>query len=389
MSYAARIARSIAPYEPSDRPALRAFQREHFGTNARQSDDDHFAWLFERNPHFSPGETALWLCKRDGVIVGQQARLPVVLKAGDGEYRAWWGVDLLIDPEWRLKGVGPALFSAYERSAEILLGLGLSEAAYRMCLRSGWSDLGMLPLMARPLDAGACAEALGSRKWLARLAPKMLVKGSAHAAGAAVRRFRGGSLDLIPSFDERVDAVWALASHDYPVLVKRDFRSLRWRFDEVPGAERYERYYIRCRGQLRGYAVIRWDQWRGHKVAHLLDYLCPRASRTSLLALVIDAVAERNAVALFIEQLSAGENVGILPFGCFQAGAANRFMVKAGGSSSALSSVLCDVSSWFVSRADSDSELPSADPASAEAKDASGEAPNSQNLSLNTTSRAV
>lgn len=45
---------------------------------------------------------------------------------------------------------------------------------------------------------------------------------------------------------------WSRSSCDYPILVKRDFKSVRWRFDEVPDATRYERYYLTHKAGVRG-----------------------------------------------------------------------------------------------------------------------------------------
>ena len=356
--YAARIAASVRPYAPSDREALRTFQLEHFGPGSRQADPRYFEWLFERNPHRLPGEVALWVCERDGVIVGQQARLPVAVKIGTSAGRASWGVDLMVDPEWRLKGVGPALFAAYERSSDVLLGLGVSETVYRSCIRSGWSDMGRLPTIARPLDMQACADALGKKRWLARLAPKLLAGGSARVMGAVVPRLTGCSLDRVHTFDQRVESVWASASVDYPVLVRRDFASLRWRFDQSPEANGYERYYLMQRGEVLGYAVVRFDVWRGHKVARVVDCLCPRRWRMPLLALVIDAMRGRKAVAVFIEQLIPHARESMAALGCLRVGAATRFIVKASRQSKALTDALQHAAQWFVTPADSDADLP-------------------------------
>ena len=359
----ARFTESIKPYEPSDREDLRRFQSEQFGAGSRQCDDSYFNWLFERNPHRDPAEAVFWICKRDGIVVGQQGRVPVTLKVGDAELSAAWGVDLMVHPEWRLKGVGPALFARYEASGELLLGLGLSDAAQRTCTRSGWTDMGMLPLFARPLDLDACVDALGKRARLAKYAPRQLAPGTAWLAASAARRLRGCARERVHRFDERVDHVWRSASRDYPVLVKRDFRNLRWRFDEVPDSDRYDRYYLTHRGELVGYAVVRLDTWRGHKAARLVDSLCQRRHATALLALVIDAMRARKAVAVFLEQLSPANDQGFLRLGCVRAGAATRFMLKAKGAASDRAALLHDVSCWYVSRTDSDSDLPRADAA--------------------------
>lgn len=358
LSYAARIAASVSPYDVSDREALRAFQLAHFGVGSRQADDRYFKWLFECNPHQRRDAPVVWICKRDGLVVGQQARLPVTLKVGCEEQEASWGVDLMVDPQWRLKGIGPALFAEYERSSAVLLGLGLSENSYRGCIRSGWSDMGRLPLLVRPLDTEVCATALGDRQWLARLAPDLLVKGSARAMGVVMQRLARCSLDRVHTFDERVDSVWTAASRDYSIVVKRDFLSLRWRFDESPDAADFERYYLTRRGEVLGYAVIRFDTWRGHKIARLVDHLSPRKLQVPLLAMLIDALRGRNAVALFIEQLTGNRREAMMALGCFRVGAATRFIVKATRRATSLAGTLCHAAQWFVTPADSDSDLP-------------------------------
>ncbi len=132
-------------YDPSEKKALREFQRVNFGPASRQADDAYFEWLFERNPNREPAGPSLWLCKRDGLIVGQQASLPVLLNVDDRQYRAAWLIDLMVHPQWRLKGVAPALFSAYAKTHEVMLGLGLETPVYRAFRRAGWNDVGTAP----------------------------------------------------------------------------------------------------------------------------------------------------------------------------------------------------------------------------------------------------
>jgi len=358
--YAARIAASVKAYEPSDREPLKAFQREHFGVGSRQCDERYFEWLYERNPHRRDGAPMLWICMRDGMVVGQQGRLPVVLHARGTELHASWGIDLMVHPDWRLKGVGPALFAEFERSSDILLGLGVSDAAHRTCVRSGWTDLGMLPIYARPLDLDACAAALGGRGRLARLMPGAIVAGSARAR-AAIGRFRGYSIEPIAAFDRRADDLWIRAAPDNRVLAKRDFVSLRWRFDQIPDRGRYERYYVLRRGEVVGYAVMRPDLWRGCGVTRVVDYLCEERSTDALLALVIDAARRQTAAAVFLEQFGLAHPRNLVALGCFPAGAATRFMVRP-HRMHVHARLLTEPSSWLISRSDSDSDLASAAP---------------------------
>jgi hypothetical protein len=361
MTYASRIKHPVVPYDASDKSAVREFQREYFGADSRQCNDAFADWLFERNPHRYRDQPVVWVCKRDGMVIGQQAAVPVLLKVGNDEYRASWGIDLMVQREWRLKGVAPALSAAYEGSADILLGLGMSAAAVRAYSRAGWTDMGRLPFFVRPLDARACAQALQRGAGLASVLPDLLVAGSARVMAGISRRIGRCSLEPVSAFDDRANAAWAAAAADYHVLVKRDFTSLRWRFDQFPEPARYTRYYLMCRSHVIGYAVMRSDRWRGHKIARLVDYLAPRRHLGALFALVVDQGRTTGAVAVFIEQLHSDATGLLKTLGCFRVGAATQFMLKAQAAAVGLAGVLNQSGAWLVTRGDSDSDIPADD----------------------------
>ena len=355
----------MVPYEPGEKSALRAFQREYFGADSRQCDDAFADWLFERNPHRDRDQPVVWLCKRDGRVIGQQAAVPVLLKIDDDEHRASWGIDLMVHREWRLKGVAPALSAAYDGSANILMGLGMSEGAVRAYSRAGWTDMGRLSFVVRPLDARACAQALRDPTGLVSVMPELLVAGSARFMAGIARRIGQCSLEPISVFDDCADLAWAASAADYRVLVKRDFTSLRWRFDQFPEPARYRRYYLMCRSRVIGYAVMRSDCWRGHTIARLVDYLAPRRHLGALFALVVDVGRTAGAVAVFIEQLHSEAMPLLKSLGCFRVAAATQFMLKTQAEATALGGVLSQSGSWLVTRGDSDSDIPAVEPAAA------------------------
>jgi hypothetical protein len=355
MSYAADIARSVVRYEPGDREALCAFQREYFGADSRHCDDAFFEWLFERNPHRDPEGASLWLCKRDGVVVAQQASIPLRLKIGDSEQRAAWLIDWMVHPEWRLKGVSPALFAANADSTDIMLGLGLEDIAYRSVRRAGWHDAGRLSLFVRPLDAGASAKILNLPPVLGKLAPRFVVGGSARFAAGVRGAIAGVSLEPIEAFDERAEALWHDASREHPVVAKRDFETLRWRFDEGPHRVFYERYYLTRKGRVVGYAVVRVTDWKGHRIGRVVDYYTGRRWVAPLLALVIAELDRKGVAAVFLEQWDPRAEYVLRALGCVRARPSHRFMFKAREPALAgLAPMLMQAGNWFVTPADSD-----------------------------------
>ncbi|HEV7390487.1 MAG TPA: hypothetical protein VGO08_02500 [Burkholderiales bacterium] len=358
MSHLPRIRHPVLPYESSDKNLLGDFQREYFGARSRQCNDAFAEWLFESNPHRDRSKPVFWVCKQDGIVVGQQASVPVILKVGDDEYRASWGIDLMVRREWRLKGVAPALSAAYESSADILLGLGMSPAAVRSYSRAGWSDMGRLRFAVRPLNARACAQALQSRGWLARLVPNVLVGGSSAFLAGMARSFNGCVLEPVREFDERVDNVWRTSADDYRVLVKRDFTSLRWRFDQFPEPARYRRYYMVRGSGVLGYAVVRMDRWRGHEIGRIVDYLAPRRYLRPLLALAIEEMRAVGAAAVFVEQLHEEAAVVLGLLGCFPVAAVTQFMVKVQPRAATVAGMVNQARCWFATRGDSDSDMP-------------------------------
>jgi GNAT superfamily N-acetyltransferase len=355
MSYAAEISRSVVRYEPADRPALRAFQGEHYGAISRHCDDEFFEWLFERNPHRDPAGASVWLCKRDGVVVAQQASIPTLLKIGDSEHRAAWLIDWMVHPEWRLKGVSPALFAANANSTDIMLGLGLEEMAYRSVRRAGWSDAGRLTLFVRPLDGVASAKILNLPPLLGKLAPRFIVGGSARfiaGVGSALARV---SLEPVCAFDERIDALWDTVSREHQVVAKRDFEMVRWRFDQGPHRVHYDRYYLTRKGAVVGYAVLRVTDWRGHRIGRVVDYFTGQQWVTPLLALVMGELDRKGVAAVFLEQWDARAEKTLRSLGCMRARPSHRFMFKARETAPAgVADTLAHASNWFVTPADSD-----------------------------------
>lgn len=360
MSYAERLARSVRRCRDEDREALGSFQREMFGSEARQARDDYTRWLFDQNPHRGSDGPPLWIVERGGVVVGQQGGLPVPLAVGDRTFDAQWAVDLMVRPEWRMRGVGPALSQVQQESCDVSLALSVSEAAYKAFLTAGWTDMGLLPFLVRPLAPDRLVEAHGAPWWLRELvkvAPNRAIAGSAWAASLVLERVSGTHLEPIHAFDSRADALWAEARHDYPIAAQRDHATLHWRFDQCPHRARYRRYYLVKPGHVLGYVVTRVETWHGIQVGRIVDHFSSMKWTAPLLGEAVERLHAEGLAAVFYEGLDERAGLALHALGFVNGPRITRFMFKARAALPVQHTWMADPANWFVTDADADREL--------------------------------
>lgn len=362
-----RYLRGIGRYRDTDADDLRAFQLRMFGEGARQLDRERFAWLYERNPARSPDGVGLWVCRRDGAVVGQQAEIPFSLKVGDTERPAAWAVDLMVDEAWRIRGVAPGLMATQLAGRSLSGGLNLSDKGKRTYERAGWADLGVVDVYVRPLDVGRAMRLAPVSDRLRRLGPVAgAVLRAADAVLAGASRAAGLRLLPVPRFDERVDEVWAAAAADYPVLAVRDAATTRWRLDDRPDRDRLRRYLLWWRGATVGYVALRRSVAAGDQAAIVVDYLAPARWVAPLLTLAAIEARRDGAVALLCKTRNAPADRWLRAAGFLRRPAVTdepiRFVFWCDETveGPAVARLVTDADSWFVTSADSDLELATA-----------------------------
>jgi GNAT superfamily N-acetyltransferase len=360
MSIDARFGHGVERFEPPDGEELTQFQRRWFGAGSRQADPTQFAWLFEANPCRPPEGPELWVCRRQDAIVGQQAGIPFDLLIDGRSIRGSWGIDLMVDQGWRLRGVGPALMQTHVDSNSLVAGVNMSDAAYWVYRRWGWIEVGVVPTYVRPIDTRRSLrvsprEIRGKGAAGLFAAPTLRVASAVFGAAAATS---GARLVPIGEFDERVDGVWHAVSGRYRVIARRDAELLRWWFDENPRAESFRRFYLMRRGEVLGYVVLRMDSWKDEPVMVVLDYLVPPRWAIPLFALAVARAREEGAIALVCRTLNQPIDLTLRGMGFVRLGSASggpvRLMVNPVQDDGSLRPALSDPKGWFLTSGDSD-----------------------------------
>ena len=252
-SVSERARRSVVRCREDDLAELIVFQRASFGPGDVEHADAHMDWLYRQNPQATPDGLGIWISRRHGRIVGQQERISFGLKVGHEMLRAAIPTRLTVAPEWRLRGIGPALSAAMEGDSRLVCSFLMTDDALRMYRHAGWNELGEIPRFVVPLSRHAMrAHAARSPLASVALAPIMSVE-------ALAARLRASRTDLVevPCVDHDVDDVWEQSADSYEVLADRRFEQLAWRFDRGPNATLYRRFYLRRGERTVAYLVTR------------------------------------------------------------------------------------------------------------------------------------
>jgi GNAT superfamily N-acetyltransferase len=352
----------VDPLGSDDAEAIDAFQRAHFPPHSRQVAPANRAWLFgPGNPHAGEAGPAFWVCRRDGRIVGQQTELPAVLKIGDAERTVSWAIDLMVDPAWRLRGVGPALVDTVLSHRPIVGVLYASDDGYPAFLKAGCTELGAMPVYRRPLDPRRALQMPQVPARLRRLAPVLgpaLRSTDALAAGAV--RLAGARLVPVDAFDERSDQVWRATAPCYPVLARRDLAALRWKIDQRPDRYQLRCWYLERRGRAIGYVVVRPTLSAGGRTAVVVDYLAPPRWVAPLLLAAGREAARDGAAALSVRTRNRWADrslrlAGFVPRPA-DGGHPIHHLVHCTEQDQAVAARVLDPDSWFLTAGDGDLE---------------------------------
>ena len=147
--------------QPQDLPAVEAFLEQMYGKDSVQAIPGRCQWLFFNNP-FGLHVT---LCRDQGKIVAFCGHLPYPVNIGGEEILAGFGVDFMVDPEYRRQGIG-------RRFLEMRL------ERFRLSLSTGQSeDMGQLYRSFGAIDLGCFYEGLYCRRPPLRGSLKSVVKG--------------------------------------------------------------------------------------------------------------------------------------------------------------------------------------------------------------------
>ena len=181
-------------------------------------------------------------------------------------------MDVMVAPERQRQGLGEVLFRMWDRNVGASLGLGLSDASYRLFQKLRWPDVGPVPCFVKPLTRRALRRPnwpVGVNRLVSALTlPVVKVVARNRPLAAEVR--------MIQRFDESFTELWNELAPKFNLAVRRDAAYLNWKYVNAPHV-RYSIAALRRDNRNVGYAVYRhYTEPRG-RVTILVDFLADPA----------------------------------------------------------------------------------------------------------------
>jgi GNAT superfamily N-acetyltransferase len=271
----------IERYRPDDRRGVEALYRRVFGNDAAEASRLRWEWQYRRNPNNPGHEPEIWVAHEGPAVIGQYATMPVRVLIRGHEVQGSWGMDVMVAPERQRQGLGEVLFRTWDRNVGASLGLGLSDASYRLFQKLRWPDVGPIPCLVKPLTR----RALRRPNWPVALNRLVSALTLPFIRIVARNRPLRAEVRLIQRFDESFTTLWEELAPKFEFAVRRDAAYLNWKYVSTPHV-RYSIAALRRDDRNVGYAVYRHVHEPRGRVTLLVDFLADPDDESGLSTLL-------------------------------------------------------------------------------------------------------
>ena len=129
----------IVNYSPEFEERHYEFATKMFGNRRKRRNPDYIYWKFRGEQGHVLNSFKIALI--NGEVVGQLGVIPCKINLQDEVVDSQWACDLVVDPDYRGKGVAKLLYEAVHRQKPITLGSDPSPSAEISMLRAGYKKL--------------------------------------------------------------------------------------------------------------------------------------------------------------------------------------------------------------------------------------------------------
>ncbi len=246
---------------------LSAFQLKEFGAQAIQAQPSFNQWMYSDNLN-----NKRIYCYSETQIAGQQSSIEGELAIKGESVDSVCAINLMVAEEWKMKGIGVALMGSLLNNHDVVVCLGVSDDAYKMFIRQGWSDMGKTSYFIKPMKLQALfkdKKESGLMQNVKLLAASLLSKlvDMRYQLKADALKF-----EKIHSGDQLDDLMILDKSGSSSVYFRRSLKYLKWRYFDFPGEQPYELYRVKAaNNRFPGYFASKVAKWNNKKALIISD----------------------------------------------------------------------------------------------------------------------
>lgn len=305
-----------------DRERIGRFLHEAYRDRAQYKFPERWLWEYVTNPFRDAERLPIWLAEVNGQIVGQTCEMLVPLKLAEKTYRAAWGVDYIVLPQFRRQGIGWKLQQVQSEHRDVFMALSMSPISRRVLASLGFEqataaiELGKTIRFTSEQALKILNSKLGEGNVLSRACQGLRLGWAMAGALNLAHRLRDSSrlranlhefaIERVEHFDQEVDRLWTRLAPCFAAAVERRAEYLNWKFVEQPHIE-YERFVVRETGVLRGYAIVRTGIPPEANVGIIADLLAAPDDARVINALLVYAI--RHLGRAGVEQIITASSV--------------------------------------------------------------------------------
>ena len=283
----------VRKYVASDIERIEQLLKTHFPLELSEKRKVVFDWIARCNP-VSKGTTNYLIVEADDKIIGYLGRMPVDMVI-DGEKRTgYFFHDLLVDPEYRKKGLGVLLDSRLQSTWEqetgsFAVGIWMNEFTYNFLRRRRAYQIDA-PYFVKPIDLSPRLTGLVRNRTLAKfLATPVRGLGSLYDFLLSVLPNPGISISPVVRFDRRFDQLAEEVANKFRLMVVRNSAYLNWKYIDKPFSD-YVVLAAEREQKLAGFIVLLPRTIGGIKVGVIVDILADPADSSAISSLCRSAV---------------------------------------------------------------------------------------------------
>jgi len=267
---------TIRRAQADDDAALQRFIAKTYGLGARFKGSDTWCWQFLRNPQTPDPDrgASMWLAFVGDDVVGQMGVQDCAIMVDGAHHHAGWIVDVMVDGDFRGKGVGHMLHAEIQKHRPILITLTMAEATRRIAQRAGCITLGPTNQWVRwhRLSGQTVARFLNyksqygrgrrfaitafNRSWVGPRILAILARLHAGSVGRQTGALAGYNWQMFDEFSDEIDEFIRGAQSELAAVMVREPVAQTWRYNQHPTIN-YSKFLIRTDDGIKGILICR------------------------------------------------------------------------------------------------------------------------------------